>query len=271
MITPLSCSFSSANKLFLISPVTEPALKTSPGISILVAFNPRLMDQYDLAEFSIVQCPLRLPPDPTARACLSLSTGHRSWRTEIPAPRGAGPKSPTREERHYAAGQGHLAGEGRPRRWGEASGARGLQYAGLLRTLGERLDLPPRLQRADSLAILYMLPDYRDGNCKRGVANAAGDSSWRPNLLPCPSQEWSISSFPCSLTRDKTSHIMKNLAFPSLFRWRIISLYLTYTFLFRKVVGMFRTFWTWEWKGLCRQKVLRLFLGAWLHGCFHLL
>ena len=41
---------------------------------------------------------------------------------------------------------------------------------------------------------------------------------------PFHSQEWSISNFPCSLTRDITSHSMKNLAFHSLLRWKVITL-----------------------------------------------
>ena len=36
---------------------------------------------------------------------------------------------------------------------------------------------------------------------------------------PCHSQEWTISNFFCSLTRNITSHSMKNLAFHSLLIW----------------------------------------------------
>ena len=36
------------------------------------------------------------------------------------------------------------------------------------------------------------------------------------------SQEWSISNFSCSLTRNIASHSMENLAFQSLLRWRMI-------------------------------------------------
>ena len=43
-------------------------------------------------------------------------------------------------------------------------------------------------------------------------------------LLPFHYQEWSISKFPCSLTRNITSHSMKNLAFHSLLRWKMIIL-----------------------------------------------
>ena len=53
------------------------------------------------------------------------------------------------------------------------------------------------------------------------------------------SQEWSISKFPCSLTRNITSHSIKNLAFHSLLRWKMIDTLhcLTtsaYTFLFKR-------------------------------------
>ena len=65
------------------------------------------------------------------------------------------------------------------------------------------------------------------------------------------SQEWSISSFPFRLTRNITSHSMKNLAFYSLLQMKddytTNSHYLTYTFLFKRLGGS--TFWTWEWKG----------------------
>ena len=42
--------------------------------------------------------------------------------------------------------------------------------------------------------------------------------------LTLHSQEWSISNFPCSLTRNIKSHIMKNLAFHSLLWWMMITL-----------------------------------------------
>ena len=38
------------------------------------------------------------------------------------------------------------------------------------------------------------------------------------------SHEWSISNFPCSLTRNTTSHSMENLAFHSAHRWKMIML-----------------------------------------------
>ena len=36
--------------------------------------------------------------------------------------------------------------------------------------------------------------------------------------------EWSMSKFPCSLTRNMTSHSMGNLTFHSLLRWKVIIL-----------------------------------------------
>ena len=44
-------------------------------------------------------------------------------------------------------------------------------------------------------------------------------------IVASHSQEWSISNFPCSLTRNITSHIMKNLAFHSLLRYSDERLY----------------------------------------------
>ena len=38
------------------------------------------------------------------------------------------------------------------------------------------------------------------------------------------SHKWSISNFPCSLTRNITSHSIKNLAFHRLLRWKMIIL-----------------------------------------------
>ena len=56
-------------------------------------------------------------------------------------------------------------------------------------------------------------------------------------------QEWSTSNFSCSLTRNITSHSMKNLAFHSLLRCKMIVLptltTLSYKFLFRKVGRMY--------------------------------
>ena len=52
-----------------------------------------------------------------------------------------------------------------------------------------------------------------------------------------------MSNLPCSLTRNITSHSMKNLAFHHLLRWKWIILQyqfsLPYTFLFRKVGRMY--------------------------------
>ena len=63
------------------------------------------------------------------------------------------------------------------------------------------------------------VPDTRDTSSER-----------RPNCtsaMKCVSlhfQEWSISNFLCSLTRNITSDRMKNLAFHSLLRWQMIIL-----------------------------------------------
>ena len=45
------------------------------------------------------------------------------------------------------------------------------------------------------------------------------------SVWPLHSQEWSISKFSWSLTRNVTSHNMKNLAFHSLFKWIMIIYY----------------------------------------------
>ena len=64
------------------------------------------------------------------------------------------------------------------------------------------------------------------------VGNVAGQ-------LPFHSQEWSNWNYPCGL--------MKNLAFHSLLRWKMIILpILTYTFLFEMLGEC--TFWAWERK-----------------------
>ena len=54
-------------------------------------------------------------------------------------------------------------------------------------------------------------------------------------------QGWSISNFPCSLTRNITSHSIQNLAFH---RWQIITV--TSTFLFKSLGECM--FWTSEWQ-----------------------
>ena len=71
-------------------------------------------------------------------------------------------------------------------------------------------------------------------------------------VQPFHSQEWSMSNFLCTLSRNITSHSMKNLAFhSSLIMWKMIILPILATslthFLF-KMLGEC-TFWTWEWKG----------------------
>ena len=65
------------------------------------------------------------------------------------------------------------------------------------------------------------------------------------------SQEWSISNFSCSLTRNITSHRMENWAFHSLLRSKLIIIPILTSslayFLFKRL-GEY-TFWTWKWKG----------------------
>ena len=61
--------------------------------------------------------------------------------------------------------------------------------------------------------------------------------------LPFHSREWSISNFTYSLTRNMTSHSMKNLAFHSLLRWKMFILPILTTSLIRVC-----TFWSWELK-----------------------
>ena len=57
------------------------------------------------------------------------------------------------------------------------------------------------------------------GNRAEKITRCAKVSKVRNQL-----QEWSISNFSCSLTRNITSHSMKNLAFHSLLRWKMIIL-----------------------------------------------
>ena len=68
---------------------------------------------------------------------------------------------------------------------------------------------------------------------------------WQP-LQSFHSQEWSISKCPCSLTRNITSHSMKNLAFHHLLRWKMIILPIPTTFLFKRLGEC--TFLNVEWK-----------------------
>ena len=69
--------------------------------------------------------------------------------------------------------------------------------------------------------------------------------------LPFHSQEWSISNFSCSLTRNITSHSMENLAFHSLLRWKMIILPILTPSLIHFSLGRLGecNFWTREWKG----------------------
>ena len=62
--------------------------------------------------------------------------------------------------------------------------------------------------------------DYSDADAMNTnrIERSSSDS------LPLYSQKWSISHFPCSLTRIITSQSMKSLAFHSLLRWKMIIL-----------------------------------------------
>ena len=66
-------------------------------------------------------------------------------------------------------------------------------------------------------------------------------------------REWSVSNFSCSLTRNITSHSMKNSSFHNNTQMIYdsttqLSLQHSYRF-YLKRLGVC-TFWTWEWKGL---------------------
>ena len=65
----------------------------------------------------------------------------------------------------------------------------------------------------------------RENSCNRTVNMVRKNAphKWK-FTYPFHSQEWSISNFPCSVTRDITSHSMKNLAFHSLLRRNMIML-----------------------------------------------
>ena len=56
------------------------------------------------------------------------------------------------------------------------------------------------------------------------VYTKKGHTSFGWWIQPFLSQEWLISNFPCSLTKNTTSHSMKNLACHSLLRWKMIIL-----------------------------------------------
>ena len=79
--------------------------------------------------------------------------------------------------------------------------------------------------------------------------------------LTLPLPRVSNFKFPCSLTRNITSHSMKNLAFHSLLRWKMIILPILTTSFIHFSLGRLGecTFWTWDWKG-CRT-LLKTTLG----------
>ena len=78
------------------------------------------------------------------------------------------------------------------------------------------------------------------------------------------SQEWSVSNFPCFLTRNITQYSVENLAFHSLHRWKMIILpILTPSLIhFSSKVGRMYYLWTWEWKGYARILLLPRFSDA---------
>ena len=60
----------------------------------------------------------------------------------------------------------------------------------------------------------------QDCNFKTRHTLPWGKGSWpKAGFTPFHSQEWSVSNFPCSLTRNSTSHSMKNLTFHRSLRW----------------------------------------------------
>ena len=91
-----------------------------------------------------------------------------------------------------------------------------------------------------SLAILFCIPHgqvFSGLSCRRVLCcrfercesgTIAGLSSVSRAFLYiknyCRPQEWSISNFSCSLTRNIMSHSMKNLAFHSLLSWKMMRL-----------------------------------------------
>ena len=70
--------------------------------------------------------------------------------------------------------------------------------------------------------------------------------------------EWSMSKFPCSLTRNMTSHSMENLTFHSLLRWKVIILQILATSLIQSPVISApalrerETSAPWKWKSWTR-------------------
>ena len=69
-------------------------------------------------------------------------------------------------------------------------------------------------------------------------------------MRPFHSQEWSISNFSCILTRNITSHSIKNLGFHHLLRWKMIILPILTTSLIPFSLKGWENvnFWTWEWR-----------------------
>ena len=81
-------------------------------------------------------------------------------------------------------------------------------------------------------------------------------------LLTPHSQEWSFSNFPCSLSRNITSHSVENLAFQSFLRWKVVVLPPLTTSLIHlnlRVKGLsgrsvqYLKIWSIHWIVLCRR------------------
>ena len=89
--------------------------------------------------------------------------------------------------------------------------------------------------------------------CKQIDNSTTQLRSFKINLT-LHSQKWSISNFSYSLTRNITSHSMKNLAFHSLLRWKMnyTPEPILTTSLIHFSLGRLGecTFWTWQWKCL---------------------
>ena len=83
-----------------------------------------------------------------------------------------------------------------------------------------------------------------------------------PVGYPFHSWEWSMSKFPCSLTRNITSHSKENLTFHSLLRWKVIILQILATSLIQSLferLGEY-TFWHILYQNSCTA----IFIVRWM-------
>ena len=122
------------------------------------------------------------------------------------------------------------------------------------------------------LFTMFLTIDVGNQNSHRQVIKGMHD--WKTKIrrqsevvagveYPFHSWEWSMSKFPCSLTRNMTSHSMENLAFHSLLRLKVIVLQILATSLIQLLferLGEY-TFWAQEWKGYERDLVPHASLG----------